>query len=130
MSCECTEDSAKPNCPCQSDMPRKNTIDEMIEVCTAAKEGKMLQVRECNNGVVWSDLSARRFAGNFLQCQYRVKKEPRRIFRVYGTTTDNSGELLPWSTSRTREEAEKQLDRAKNQGSYPPYHIVEYVEKL
>ena len=50
------------------------TIDEMIEVLTAAKEGKAIQER---NGVDWKEFSV---ADRLRHCEVRVKPEPRRFW--------------------------------------------------
>ena len=50
------------------------TIDEMIEVLTAAKEGKAIQEW---NGVNWEDFSV---ADRLRHCKVRVKPEPRRFW--------------------------------------------------
>ena len=50
------------------------TIDEMIEVLTAAKEGKAIQEW---NGVDWKEFSV---ADRLRHCEVRVKPEPRRFW--------------------------------------------------
>ena len=50
----------------------------MIEVLTAAKEGKAIQER---NGVDWKEFSV---ADRLRHCEVRVKPEPRRFWIVAG----------------------------------------------
>ena len=56
------------------------SIDEMIEVLTAAKFGK--EIEETLNGKTWAPFRSVRF--NFDRFKYRVKPEPRRFWIVAG----------------------------------------------
>lgn len=80
------------NCRCQCeaqelDSPRANTLDEMLEVITALKEGKMIECRSLpkpyrSAGMYihdWRALPDLR-TPQFGNCQYRVKRVPRTIW--------------------------------------------------
>lgn len=83
------------------------TIDEMIEVLQAAKEGKAIQER---NGVDWKEFSV---ADRLRHCEVRVKPEPRRFWIIVGS--------YPVIACATRHECES---------LYPRQNVIEVVEVL
>lgn len=52
-----------------------NTLDEMIAVMQAAKEGRDIQYRPRNRPAEWSNACGSLW--NWVSCEYRVKTEPR-----------------------------------------------------
>lgn len=57
------------------------TIDEMITVLQAAKEGKLIQCREKtdDDSAYWTEGSVGSFVWNFNNYDYRVKPEPMEL---------------------------------------------------
>lgn len=53
------------------------TVDQMIEVLTAYKAGKKIEVKG-HDGVKWHNTSLP--AWDFAECDYRVKPEPKVIW--------------------------------------------------
>lgn len=55
------------------------TLDEMIEVLQAAKQGKTLECRE-HGEKRWTEIEPNASIWNFPRCDYRVKRQPRVIY--------------------------------------------------
>ncbi len=71
-------------------MPR-NTIDEMIEVLQAYKEGKTLECREAFlDRASWKTVGDPVFSFN--NTEYRIKKEPLRKRKLYQFLYQNTGD--------------------------------------
>jgi hypothetical protein len=75
------------------------TIDEMIAVLQAAKEGKAIQARGMEYGASW--VNAQTPSWSFAEYDYRVKPEPRRWWVVL----DKDENVLAFRN--TRDEAHK-----------------------
>ncbi len=112
-----------------------NTIDEMIEVLQAIKEGKAIEYQyNRDNWKVWSDLIGS--APDFYEYTFRVKKEQRRHWCIDYTHTyaglgKHSGTIL--STSKAK--AEEWIASTKlpmMSGHYTsisePYEVVEVMK--
>ena len=60
----------------------KNTVDEMIEILQAYKEGKTLECREAFlDRAIWRTVGEPVFSFN--NTEYRIKKEPLRKRKLY-----------------------------------------------
>ena len=62
-----------------------NTIDEAIAVLQAMKEGKVIEWKQ---GQTWEIRSPLVGLPNFFTHIYRVRPEPKKVWIVSGTTTD------------------------------------------
>ena len=62
-------------------------IDNMIEVLTAYKQGKTIQVR--NQSEIWLDTDSPKWS--FDCCDYRVKPEPREFYICPGKHQQDYG---------------------------------------
>ena len=90
------------------------TIDEMIEVLTAAKEGKAIESRtviDDDESDTWHLNIEPKW--NFQVTEYRVKPEPRRFWIIVGS--------YPVIACATRHECES---------LYPRQNVIEVVEVL
>lgn len=93
------------------------TIDEMIAVLQAAKEGKAIQWRHrgTSDQDWWN--APGNLGWNFDLHEYRVRPKPREVFVTYRS----DGTL--WDCSATRQEAAAACD-------HPANKIVRFVEDL
>ncbi len=84
-------------------MPR-NTIDEMIEVLQAYKEGKTLECRESFfNKAVWKTIIDPVFSFN--NTEYRIKKESPKNKKLYQFLCQNTRDKKYFVTARMMETA-------------------------
>jgi hypothetical protein len=84
-------------------MPR-NTIDEMIEILQAYKEGKTLECRESFfDKAVWKTVIEPVFS--FHNTEYRIKKEPPKKKKLYQFLCQNMGDKRYFVTANMMENA-------------------------
>lgn len=84
-------------------MPR-NTVDEMIEILQAYKEGKTLECRICfNANENWMTVTKPAFS--FHNTEYRIKKEPHKNKKLYQFLCQNTRDKRYFVTARVMENA-------------------------
>lgn len=83
-----------------------NTIDEMIAILQAYKEGKQLECRSCgNDGGQWHEVIEPVFAFN--QTEYRIKSQGKK--KLYQFVCQNTGDKRYFVTANLMEDANECL---------------------
>ena len=101
-------------------MPR-NTVNEMIEVLQAYKEGKTLECRESFfNKAVWKTIIDPVFS--FHNTEYRIKKEPLRKRKLYQFLCQDTGDKRYFVTANMME------DEAKCMRTYAYSNVIERLD--
>ena len=101
-------------------MPR-NTVDEMIEILQAYKEGKTLECREAFlDRASWKTVSDPFFS--FHNTEYRIKKEPPGKKKLYQFLCQNTGDKRYFVTANMME------DEAECMRTYPYSNVIKRLD--
>jgi len=101
-------------------MPR-NTVDEMIEILQAYKEGKTLECRIfLNANENWMTVTDPIFSFN--QTEYRIKRKPPRKKKLYQFLCQNPGDKKYFVTANMME------DEAECMRTYPYSNVVKRLD--
>jgi len=99
----------------------KNTVDEMIEILQAYKEGKTLECRICfNANENWMTVTKPAFS--FHNTEYRIKKEPLRKRKLYQFLCQNTGDKRYFVTANMME------DEAECMRTYAYSNVVKRLD--
>lgn len=111
------------------------TIDEMIAVLQAAKEGKEIQVREAGTNNDWSSLKFMKLSWNFCLNEYRAKPEPKMYWTIeewipFANAVGGKGFWSALSNSRTegKDQGREWFSDLKESGR--TVRLVEHVDTV